>query len=295
MLENEDGSVEEKEDELIGYDDEALDLEVDEINQLQEDKKEEPEVAGENSADEVVFELEGEKIPYSKLTPDKVQEWYKDSVNKSNWQKENTRKAQEISEIRKEYEKLKTEYPEYNRELQEYRAWVNYMHQNPELAEYLKNYHQKRQGGTQENPGNNRPAYATDPTVMEMRRKLEVLEREREIEKETREREEALKAVLSESKEINRDDFLKFVSEVTSKSDLQSLYKTLYHAYRGTKAGDLKKQAEKEVMERIKKNKTLNVNTGGNASQVNLPENIDITKSYDDMFDEFKSVLGVDG
>ena len=266
------------EDEVIGEDESS-----EELNQLEDEGQ------GESAAADVVFDIDGQKVPFSKLSPDAVQAWYKDSINRAAWQKENTRRAQEVAEFKKKYDTLTTEYPEYERELREYRAWVSYMNNNPELAAYLKNYHQGR--AAQGNPAVNNPTL--HPEMEAIKRKLDMLEQEREAEREERERADALNALFESDKSLNREDFMKFVSEVTGKNDLRSLYSTLHNAYRGAKSGDLKKQVEQEVIDRIKKNKTLGVNTGGNSSSVNLPENIDSTQDYDSMFDSFKSELGI--
>lgn len=266
----------------IGVDDDSS-----ELDQLQNDGENSQE---EQTVEEAIFEINGEKTPYSKLTPDQVQNWYKDSINRAKWQSENTRKAQEIAEQRREYEDWKNNNPNSERDLAEYKAVINLANNNPELAEHIRRVYEQSQGRGMQGI---KAQQSINPEFEELKQKFQSLEQERLEEREERERNEALRSIIENNKDIDKEDFQNFVNEVTEKNDIKSLYGILHSAYQGRNIEDMRKRIEKEVVDRIKKNRTLDVNTGGNTTQVNMSENSDISQSYEDMFDELGSSLGI--
>ena len=273
-------------DEVIVDDERTIgvDEEGSELDELQTDEGQPGEVV-----DEAIFEINGEKIPYSKLNPDQVQGWYKDAINKAKWQSENTRKAQEIAESRKQYDEWQKSHPQAEKELAEYKAWINFINRNPELAQQIRNVYQQTGG----QGINNFNQQQLPPEFAEMKKRLDAFEQRDQEARTDQERKEALDGILATNKDIDKEVFQNFVDEITAKNDFKSLYETLYYAYLGKNMGDLRKQAESEIVNKIKKNRTLDVNPGGGSTQVGVAENIDLTQDYDDMFDEFGRGNGI--
>ena len=93
------------------------------------------------------FEINGEKIPYSKTKPRSgFRIGTRIQLTELNGRVKNTRKAQEIAESRKEYEAWKGKYSDYERDLAEYKAVINLANNNPELAEHIRRVYEQSTG-----------------------------------------------------------------------------------------------------------------------------------------------------
>ena len=138
---------------------------------------ENPNANGDQSMD-VMFDIEGEQKSFRDLNPQTVQEWYSSHQNMSNWQKENTQKAQEYAEKQKELDAYKKSVEQ---QVNDYNALRQWFQQNPAAAQMIQQYHSK----AQQMPNYNSGQFQKQQIPPEMEEKVKELE---ELKKQVNER-----------------------------------------------------------------------------------------------------------
>lgn len=237
---------------------------------------------------EPLFELDGQQVPLSKLDPVKIKVWQDADKNRSKWQQENTRKAQEAADLRK---KAETEMIQYQQQLNEYKVWNEFLEKNPDLQNSLREEIARRK---QANP-------TVAPKMQtELEKKIEELnawkiqtESQRRMEQAERRRIEVIEAMAAADPDFNKDDYMNFFEEATKDiDDPMKLHALLRDAMKGRSIQTIKKEAEKKVLSDIQNKRSALVEPGNKMSMNNLPNNKN-PSSYDEAFAIAKSELGI--
>lgn len=291
---------EDKEDDFLSYDGEDLPGEGLESGEEPESAEGQP-AKQEPIEEEILFAITGEdgkeqQLPFAKLTPQQVKEWYDAHVNKHEWNKSNTEKAKQLADERREHEAQKQQYAA---SLQQLERWNSYFRANPVLQQLNAAFVQGRipqqvlqqilgqQPGQQ--PAGQQPAPQYDPYLNQMVQRLSTVEQQLQKEREVRlqdrqlsEREKAMQAVLPHIPEPKREAFQQYIDRVTSgMNDLQAMYTVLKDAFLWGNKDELIKSVQAQTIENVKKKQGAGVETGEQQTAVGLPKNVDVSGSRD--------------
>lgn len=243
------------------------------------------------TAAESMFDLDGQQVPFSKLDPVKVKAWYDAEKNRSRWQSENTRKAQEIAEMRK---KAETEANSYKAQLDEYNKWNEFLNSNPDIQQNLAQEIMRRKQGQQSVVA---PTVQTEleKQIAELRSWKEEQENKSRMTDFERRKSEALDLIAASDPSFDKDDYTNFFNETTSKlDDTNELYKLMYDAYKARRSPQTEKDIKAKVVKEIQNKQTAAVEPGNKTSINNLPNNT-APSSYEEAFDQIKNEFGIKG
>jgi len=293
-------TFEDSEDEnFLSYGEE--DLPEEDLEEGGESEGAEDQPADQEPTEEILFAVTGEdgteqQLPFNKLTPQQVKEWYDAHANKHEWNKSNTEKAKQLADEKRAYEAQKQQF---EAQLQQLDRWTNYFNSNQGLQQLVAAFVQGRipqqvvqqilgqQSGQQ--PVGQQAAYPNDPYLNQVVQRLHTLEQQLQKEREVRlqdrqlsEREKAIQSVLPHIPEEKREAFTQYIEQATANmTDLQAMYKVLADAFQWGNKEELIKQAKQQALEEARKKQSAGVETGEQQSAVNLPENVDLSGTRD--------------
>ncbi len=197
-----------------------------------------------------LIDFEGQKVPLSQ-----VKQWQTAHSNQSKWQAENTKKAQEFAKQKKDWE---SKYPDYEKKATEWQKLNDFLSKNPqarsEVEQAIKKY---AAASASQGP---QPA-GRDPAFEQLNRELAdmktwrtSLEQRQQQEQLAKETEAAYADLAKNDPNFNREEFDKFLNEASLKAEnTTGLYSLIHQAWRAQSAPALKKAAEKETLDKIKK------------------------------------------
>jgi len=255
----------------------------------------------EQAVQETVYDVDGEQVAYSKLSPEHIDKWYKANSERNNWQQSNTQKAQELAEQRKQWEGEKSQH---DVNLQNYNVLQNYIQNNPELAQMIQEYSQTHQAQNNQMYQNQQQQQVQqqqqyqDPRVSQLESKMNEIE-ERRIVQEQRnsldaETNAALVALKAQNPNFNEEAFLKFKNEkLVSAATTEGLYSLINLAMQGQSRAEIAKEEEAKVLNNIKNKQSAAIEIGNGASATNLPNNDDNSQTMDQIFNSFKEEQGL--
>lgn len=302
----------EEDDDSLLYGDEDL-TGVSEEGEATESAEVQP--ADQKKAEEILFAVTGEdgkeqQLPFAKLTPKQVKEWYDDHSNKHAWNQSNTEKAKAVADERRAFEVQKQQFETVHKQVE---LWENFFKSNPGLQELVTAFVQRRipqqlltqilgQPAGQQAVGA-QPTSGLDPYLNQVVQRLSTVEQQLRKEQEVRqqdrqlsEREKAMQAILPNIPEEKREAFKEYMAQVTANmTDLQAMYKIVADSYLWANKDELIQKVKQQAIEELRKKQGAGVETGEQQSAVELPKNVelsgtrDIGRDYEAFADQLES------
>ena len=244
----------------------------------------------ESQEQEALFDVDGEQVAFSKLSPEQVNKWYEAETQRNEWQRVNTQQAQKIAEQKKQWETEKTGFDE---NIKKYNILNDYIENNPELAQLIQNYTSNNQVQQPQQPQQQVASYK-DPRLEEHDRRLQEIEQREQKRVLSSETEQALQNLREKDPNFDKEKFMKFYNETLNQTGTtDGLYQLFHDAMIGRSKNEIVKDTEQKVLENIKNKQTSVVETGTRTSATSLPDNVSIGGNLDDVFENFKKDRGI--
>jgi hypothetical protein len=250
-----------------------------------------------STPEEVTFDVEGNKVPFSKLTPDVVRQFYDSHINKSKWTAENTKRAQEFASSKKEWE---TKRPDYETKYGEWKQFTDFVGKHPQLQKEMQDIVGKY--AQQQGNGSVAAQPTFDPRIQELTGKVSQFERYFEEQKQKEQqskadadRQTAYAELKKKDPNFDQQKFDEFLAKATSESEnMTGLYSLIHQAMLGSNKDTIIKEAEKKTLDNIKKKQTAGIEKGTGTSPASLPDNKDYSgnKSTIDMMEAIMKEMG---
>jgi len=246
---------------------------------------------------EPTFRIGDQDVPVSKVPHDTLKEWFDAATNRSKWQGENTRKAQELAEQRKAFE---ASQGESKQALEEYRLWDQYLKANPGLLSLIQGYHSNN---PQIRNLVNQLGYAqpqgpqADPRLDALQKEFRDLKGGFEKQQTLSEMERAFNAVKAQYPDVPDEEFRAFEAQyldALGRDDNEALYRLLFQAYVGQNKAKIEAATREQYAREKDESRKAAVERGGGSPGATLPENVDLAdKTYEDLVEVFKKQEGL--